>query len=82
VCDQLQSVPKVLHAVHFGLEVKVTVVSSILVISLGLTQRIAGRVVQRRQTSSFVNCVSNCVSNSGPVGYKSVFALAIEANTW
>jgi hypothetical protein len=67
-----------MHVVYCGLEVKVTFVSSILVISLGLTQRIAGRVVQRLQTSSFVNYVSN----SGPVGYKSVFALAIAANTW
>jgi len=53
-----------MRVVHYGLEVKVTFVSSILVISLGLTQRIAGRVVQHLQTNSFVNYVSN----SGPAG--------------
>jgi len=46
MCDKMQSLPKFMHVERWGLEVKVTFVSSILVISLGLTQRIAGRVVQ------------------------------------
>ena len=46
VCDKMQSLPKVMHVERWGSEVKVTFVLVILVIRLGLTQRIAGREVQ------------------------------------
>jgi len=71
----MQSLPKVMHVERRGIEVKVTFLSSILVISLGLTQRIAGRVVQTSTNKQLCQlCVELwscwleeciCVSNRG-----------------